>query len=416
MKKKDIVIITDFEEGHVYPLFSIARNLQDVGYSVCFVGIQDTLDVITKNGFECIPIFKDIFPRGYVKRLKDNGVSTDSISCELYMQSIFEELDGFMPIIQPKVVFSSFFFSLEALVIHYKYGVKQITFHTLFPPLSDKSGITLEQRSANYAVQTFMELTGPLPGLFMEFFEKENLIFKSFEEMSAPLKKMPQVMLCPRQLNVNTSLHSEKEVYLGPCINLANNLQNNFLQEVIEKMGHRKIIYVSMGSQTKEYPKKAESLFNTVLEAMKSDYFKDFHLVLSLGSSRENWNLVEPPENTDVYSWVPQLEILQLASVAIIHGGLGSIKECIYFGVPMLIIPMGRDQHDNAKRVEHYKLGYCLNLDQFSDETITKSLNELMQNQEIQSNLLQMQQLFLEIEKQKKEVALVKSLIQHSET
>lgn len=416
MKKKDILIITDFEEGHVYPLFSIARNLQDAGYSVCFVGIQDTLDIITQNGFECIPIFKNIFPRGYVKKLKDNGVSTDSISPEMYMQSIFDELEGFMPVTQPKVVFSSFFFSLEALVIHYKYGVKQITFHTLFPPLSDNSRIPLEQRSANYAVQTFMELTGPLPGLFMEFFEKENLTFKSFEEMSEPLKKMPQVMLCPGQLNLTTSQHSEKEVYLGPCINLANNLQNNFLKEILGKMGHRKMIYVSMGSQTKEYPEKAESLFNTILEAMKSDYFKDFHLVLSLGSSRENWNLVELPENADVYSWVPQLEVLQSASVAISHGGLGSIKECIYFGVPMLVIPMGRDQHDNAKRVEQHKLGYCLNLDQFSDVAITRSLNELIQNQEIKSNLLQMQQLFRKIEKQKKEVALVKNLIQHSET
>ena len=411
MKKKDILIITDFEEGHVYPLFRMARNLKKVGFTIYFLGIPDSVDVIEKNGFECIQIFEEIFPKGFVKNLKDNGISTDSISPQLYMASIFDELDSIISATQPKVIFASFFFSLEALVTHYKYKIKQIIFHTLFPPLSDKSLIPLEQRSANYAVQTFMELTGPLPGLFMEFFEKENLTFKSFEEMSEPLKQMSQVMLCPGQLNVTTSRHSEKEVYLGPCINLANNLHNNFLKEILGKMGHRKIIYVSMGSQTKEYPEKAESLFNTVLEMMKSEYFKDYYVVLSLGSSIENWNLVELPENVSVFDWVPQLEVLQAASIAVIHGGLGSLKECIYFGVPMLIVPMGRDQGDNARRVEHHQIGCSLTFDDLTEETLAEKLINLSNHSEKQKNLHDMQHAFHEMEEQKNEVKLVQKLI-----
>ena len=39
------------------------------------------------------------------------------------------------------------------------------------------------------------------------------------------------------------------------------------------------------------------------------------------------------------------------------HGGLGTIKECIYFGVPMIVFPMMRDQPGNAARVAYHGLG-----------------------------------------------------------
>jgi len=411
VEKKDIVIITDFEEGHFYPLFRIARNFEEAGYSTCFVSILDTLEIIEKNGFQCIPIFKKVFPRGYVKSLKDNGISTESISPNLYMQSLLEELDAFMPLVQPKIVLTSYFFSLGTLIIHYKYRVQQITFHTLFPPLSSKSDTSLRQCSANHAIRTFMELNGPLAGFFMSFFENNNKTFKSLEDMLAPFQEIPQIMLCPKQLNIENSVPAENEIYLGPCISPNNNIQKVFLQEVLERKGHRKLIYVSMGSQTKEYPKKAEKLFNMMLGAMKSINLKDFHLILSLGSDIENWDLVELPENADVFSWVPQLDILKLTSIAIIHGGLGSIKECIHSGVPMLIVPMGRDQADNAERIEYHQIGYSISFDTITKEIIAEKLIELFENQDRKGNLVQMQRIFEEIENQKNEVKLVRGII-----
>jgi UDP:flavonoid glycosyltransferase YjiC (YdhE family) len=39
------------------------------------------------------------------------------------------------------------------------------------------------------------------------------------------------------------------------------------------------------------------------------------------------------------------------------HGGLGSVKECIAHGVPMVVVPLAVDQHDNAARVEYHGIG-----------------------------------------------------------
>lgn len=411
MEQRDIIIITDFEEGHLYPLLSLAKNFEEAGFSVSFVGILDTSMLIEKNGFDCIPIFKKVFPKGYVKKLKNNNLSSASISSDLYMLSLFDEFDEIIPIVKPKIVFSSLFFSLAALLIHYKYGVKQIIFHTLFPPLSINSDISMGQMAADVAAQTFLELDGQEIDYFMNFLDKRNLNINKFEDLTAPLREMPQVTLCPKELNVRNYKVIKNEIYLGPCINLSKDDENDFLQSMLQRKGNRKIIYASMGSQTKEYPKKAEVFFNIVIESMKSEYFKDFHLILSVGSNIENWNLAEIPENVDVYSWVPQIEILKIASAAIIHGGLGSIKECIYFGVPMLIIPMGRDQDDNAVRVEHHKIGYTITFDLMTKQLLDDKLQKLIVNQEVIENLSRMQYIFHKTENEKNEVNFVQRLI-----
>jgi len=41
----------------------------------------------------------------------------------------------------------------------------------------------------------------------------------------------------------------------------------------------------------------------------------------------------------------------------ITHGGASSVKECLYYGVPMIVIPLAEDQYGNAARVVSHGLG-----------------------------------------------------------
>jgi UDP:flavonoid glycosyltransferase YjiC (YdhE family) len=56
---------------------------------------------------------------------------------------------------------------------------------------------------------------------------------------------------------------------------------------------------------------------------------------------------------------VPQLRVLAEADVFITHAGFGSIKEAIYYGVPMLAYPLDPhyDQNGNALKLEYHGLG-----------------------------------------------------------
>jgi MGT family glycosyltransferase len=64
--------------------------------------------------------------------------------------------------------------------------------------------------------------------------------------------------------------------------------------------------------------------------------------------------------NTQVVSFVPHAELLPSTSLVITHAGLGTTMAALGAGVPMVCVPMGRDQFFNAEQVERLGAGRAL--------------------------------------------------------
>jgi UDP:flavonoid glycosyltransferase YjiC (YdhE family) len=47
----------------------------------------------------------------------------------------------------------------------------------------------------------------------------------------------------------------------------------------------------------------------------------------------------------------PHAQLFQEAAVVVTHAGMGTVTRALAAGVPLVCIPMGRDQHDVAARV-----------------------------------------------------------------
>jgi UDP:flavonoid glycosyltransferase YjiC (YdhE family) len=82
-------------------------------------------------------------------------------------------------------------------------------------------------------------------------------------------------------------------------------------------------------------------------------------LVVTLGGSIEPHELT-PAENTAVARSAPHLEILREASLVVTHGGHGTVMAALMHRIPMLVIPHGRDQADNAVRVTERGAGLAV--------------------------------------------------------
>jgi MGT family glycosyltransferase len=67
--------------------------------------------------------------------------------------------------------------------------------------------------------------------------------------------------------------------------------------------------------------------------------------------------------NTQVVSYVPHTEVLPSTSLVITHAGLGTVMAALGAGVPLLCVPMGRDQFFNAMQVEALGAGRMLTAD-----------------------------------------------------
>ena len=129
---------------------------------------------------------------------------------------------------------------------------------------------------------------------------------------------------------------------------------------------------------------------------MRQEQMQNFHLTLSVSGldCRDIFNQL--PDNVSVHSWVPQVDVLQHASLAIVHGGLGSVKECVVNNVPMLTVPMGRDQHDNGIRIRHHHLGLDVDIDKVDMPQLLDMILQINHKPEFGEGVARMRQLFLE--------------------
>ena len=71
----------------------------------------------------------------------------------------------------------------------------------------------------------------------------------------------------------------------------------------------------------------------------------------------------DAPTNVAVVRSAPHGRLLEDAALFVTHAGHGSTLRPLMAGVPLLCLPMGRDQNDNAARVVHRGAGLTLPID-----------------------------------------------------
>lgn len=125
-------------------------------------------------------------------------------------------------------------------------------------------------------------------------------------------------------------------------------------------------IYISLGTIFNQ----RNDFYRQCFQAFANN---EHQIILSIGRYTSIEQLGTIPKNFIVRHFVPQLNILQRASLFITHGGMNSASEALYYGVPLLVIPQATDQHYVAKRVE--QLGAGLQLDR---KKVTPALLEHM--------------------------------------
>jgi MGT family glycosyltransferase len=73
------------------------------------------------------------------------------------------------------------------------------------------------------------------------------------------------------------------------------------------------------------------------------------HFLVTLGPALGAADF-QPPANVELHSWLPHERVIPGASLVVTHGGHGTVSAALRHGVPVLCLPMGRDQGDVAAR------------------------------------------------------------------
>jgi zeaxanthin glucosyltransferase len=86
----------------------------------------------------------------------------------------------------------------------------------------------------------------------------------------------------------------------------------------------------------------------------------------------------ELPDHTIATPYIPQLEMLARADAFVTHGGANSVMEGMYFGVPLLVIPLASDQPMQADLVARAGAGIAVERENLTTDSAFAALSRLL--------------------------------------
>lgn len=207
--------------------------------------------------------------------------------------------------------------------------------------------------------QLYSEIPHPPPFFTDMFANKEalNIVFTS--DLFQPVRES----------------FDESYKFVGPVI------YDRFEDGIPNHLFHTKtpLIYVALGTIYNNKP----DVYKTLIHMFKDKPYQGF---ISIGKNINQENLGPIPKNVYIGKHLPQLEMLKKANLFISHGGMNSVNESLYFGVPTLLIPHIQEQWINADRVAELGAGICYPDKDIQEDKVLRYVKNIIENPSYRAN------------------------------
>ena len=108
---------------------------------------------------------------------------------------------------------------------------------------------------------------------------------------------------------------------------------------------------------------------------------------LTLSERHPREELLPLPTNARVESYVSHAEVLQRACLLVSHAGHGVVLKALYYGVPMVLVPWGRDQPGVAARAEALGVAKVIPREALSDVRLSEAIAAVLSTPQYQSEV-----------------------------
>lgn len=336
------LFITNPAYGHLNPQLGIISELVKKGHKVVVYNTQEFAEKIKQTGAEFrSPPFKiDKFEL----RQMDSALNI--------AEKILEIADPAITSLNNVVSYEHFdcllhdAVSLWGKIVGLKNKIPTVS---LVPSMAINSKVILAY--TKYLLSDYwQEIKKPLRTL--ETFKRHSMFYKNIGEKTPPIfdlfinKERLNIVFTSRYFQPFAESFDSSYKFVGPII--FDRKEEQVPSELLQT--DKPIVYVSLGTAFND----DIIFYKTLINAFSQLPYQAF---ISIGSYLKNSDLGKIPENVHVKNYLPQLEILKKSSLFISHGGMNSVNESLYFGVPMLLFPIIQEQHVNASRVEELGFG-----------------------------------------------------------
>ncbi|MET0286144.1 MAG: glycosyltransferase [Polyangiales bacterium] len=411
MRAETITFAMLNEAGHLNPTFKLAQALSERGHRVRYLATEDVAELVRARGFEVDLLYPELFPRGVVAGDQKLGKLAQRRAITARYQALLERLEKGSPLtVAPSLLVVDVTQTQIALWAR-KAGQRFVYLNTSLPQTQDP-GVPPLRSGAPYRGDV---LTRFVPELAWRRFVAQRRVSAELaglggmrppyelarseagrfgvrpEELETHVMYMPQLrgvhelVLCPEPFDFPRP-HSSERHYVE-SIDLTRP-EAEFAWAGLTR--DKPLVYCALGSQ-RYRADDVPGFFARLMEVFRAR--RDWQLLLAVNQHVAADSLA-PPENVCVVTRAPQLSVLERAALMITHGGLGSVKECVMRGVPMLGVPLDVDQPGNVARVLYHQLGLAADVKHTGTRELRTMIDTLLGDIETRQRVLAMQQRF----------------------
>jgi zeaxanthin glucosyltransferase len=427
MKTETILFAMLNEAGHLNPTFKLAKALRARGHQVRYLASEDVAHVVEGQGFPVDLLYPDLFPRGAVAAEQKLGKLAQRRAITARYRALLERLQKGSPLPsdapQPSLLVVDVTQTQLALWAR-RAGLRFVYVNTSLPQTQDP-GVPPLRSGAPYRDGVFTRLQ---PELAWQRFRAQRRIGARLAALGgmcppyelarqqaerfdvAPaaldsttmympqLRGVPELVLCPESFDFPRPAHATR--HYVESIDLSRP-EPEFVWAGLS--ADKPLVYCALGGQ-RYRAGEVPAFFERLVRVFRAN--PDWQLLLAVNQHMRADELATPP-NVAVVTRAPQLSVLTRAAMMITHGGLGSVKECIMRGVPMLGVPLDVDQPGNVARIVHHGLGLAGDLRATSTRELNALIDRVLHDAAQRERVRAMQQAFERHEAGSRGVALL---------
>jgi MGT family glycosyltransferase len=355
-----IIVMNIPAHGHMNPTLPVVQELVKRGHRVLYYNTEEFRASIERTGAEFRP-----YPQP-MPTVEETGriVNENLIRVTILILGLSQRLTGYMlaEIQREKpdlVMYDSIcFWGMQSARLA---GVPSVASITTF--VTEGAGYLFPKRDMLRMIVKAIPL---LP----QVIRMRSQLVKKYGADSLPKVLFPatgdlNLVFTSRAFQPDTPFIDDRFRFVGPAINPATR-EGDF---PFDQLQRKPVIYISLGT----IHSGNTDFYRQCFEAF-ADHPGQF--ILSAGKTTDLSKLGDIPANFIVRNSVPQLEVLQHVDLFITHGGMNSVQEGLYFGVPLVVIPQQMEQAANAILVEHKSAGIVLGKHAPYGQVSTQALRE----------------------------------------
>lgn len=349
--------------GHINPNLAVVEELVSRGHRVTCTVTEHFVEAIKSVGAEPI-VYDSAFGEFYRSPYTADALQGEGLRC----------LDDALRVVG--AVEEHFGDDLPDLVLHdfmawggrffaSKHGVRQVR---LFPSYAINESFSIQERFplATFEDEKVIEMVGKLASLLPQYgLDPDPMAF---------FKDIPDlgIVFMPRSFHYEGETFDERFVFAGPCLRDRSGFQGTWTP----RTPGRPVLLVSLGTAATGWPE----FFPMAVEALVGS---PYEVVLATGDHTTPEELGDLPAHVSARRHVPQLDVLRKATVFVTHGGMNSVMESLYYGVPMVVIPQMNEQTANGLRVDELGLGVHLERDNVTAEVLREVIDRVASDTEM---------------------------------